>query len=532
MGIVKSFVQQLILSLLLVSACSAQQNICIDSTNQPEELSLALCPSAINKIAAGANIINFYNSQDTGRTWHHGTMSSSYGVWGDPCLLCDTAGNFYFIHLAISAGSWLDRMVCQKSTDGGKTWSDGSFAGLNPPKNQDKPGAAVDFSHSPYRNRIYLSWTQFDKYHSDKVTDSSHILFAYSADAGISWSKPVRLDNNGGDCHDSDNTVEGAVPCVGPSGEVYDSWGGPQGVVFKRSFDGGATWSAKEIKVADAIGGWDYEIGGIDRCDGMPVTACDISNGPHRGTVYVCWSDQRNGTDNTDVWLAKSFDKGQTWSKPQRINTDESGHEQFMHWFTVDPVTGYLYSLFYDRREHEGDTTDVYLAVSSDGGNSFRDFRINDKSFVPTSVDFFGDYIDVAAYNNLVRPMWMQLNNHQLKMFTAIINPGDLDWVLYQPAGPRTGNYSAEEVANNSSIWFRFNVVKKQKVNLSVIDMWGKTVYSIYSNREWDESSDKYSDDISCEYLLDVKKSGLKPGVYAYKLEKKAGNFYKWFLVY
>jgi len=507
-----------------MGACSAQQNICIDSTNQPEEVSLALCPSAINKIALGANIINFYNSQDTGRTWHHGTMTSPYGVWGDPDLLCDTAGNFYFIHLSTSSNGWLDRMVCQKSTDGGKTWNDGSFAGLNVPRNQDKPGAVIDFTHSPYRNRIYLSWTQFDKYESTVPTDSSRILFAYSADAGASWSKAIRLDNNGGNCLDGDSTVEGSVPCVGPEGEVYDAWGGPNGIVFKRSFDGGITWTAHEIKVADIIGGWDYEITGIDRCNGMPVTACDISNGPNRGTIYISWSDQRNGSDNTDIWLVKSTDKGETWSKPKRINTDESGHQNFLTWLTIDPVTGYLYSLFYDRREHDGDTTDVYLAVSSDGGNSFRDFRINEKSFVPTSIDFFGDYIDIAAYNSLVRPVWMQLNNHNLKIFTALINPGDLDWAFYQPAGPRTGNYSGEEIAYNSSIWFQFNLAERQKVSLSLIDMNGKVVYTAYTDKRLKKDTH--------EYLLDIKKAGLKPGVYAYKLDTKTGSIYKPVLVY
>lgn len=512
--------QQLSLACLLVTTCCAQQNICIDSTSAPEEVSLALCPSAINKIAAGANITNFYYSKDTGRTWIHGLMHSPYGVWGDPCLLCDTAGNFYFIHLSTPAnGSWLDRMVCQKSTDGGATWSDGSYAGLNPPKNQDKPGAAVDFTHSPYRNRIYLSWTQFDKYQSTEPTDSSRILFSYSADAGNSWATPVRLDNHGGDCLDGDNTVEGAVPCVGPEGEVYDAWAGPEGISFKKSMDGGKTWQPHATKVAQVIGGWDYDVKGIDRCNGMPITCCDISNSPHRGTIYISWSDQRNGSDNTDIWLVKSADEGETWGTPVRVNDDNSGRQQFMTWFTVDPVTGYLYSLFYDRREHSGDTTDVYLAVSTDGGNNFHNFRINDKSFVPTSSDFFGDYIDVAAYNNLVRPIWMQLNQHRLRIFTALINPGDLNWLLYTPNLPSPDNVSGEEAPDNSSIWFTFNLDDPQKVNLSVVNMWGKKVYTIYKNHPMEDGRH--------EYLLDIKKAHLRPAFMPISLKPKQATFIK-----
>jgi len=508
-----------------VSTSFAQQNICIDSTNAPEELSLALNPAALNKIAAGSNITNFYNSADTGRTWNHGTIKSPYGVYGDPTLTCDTAGNFYFIHLSSPTdGSWLDRMVCQKSTDGGISWSDGSYAGLNHTKNEDKPGVVVDFSHSQYRNHIYLSWTQFDKYESHIPTDSSHILFSRSEDAGISWSDPIRLDNKGGDCLDGDFTDEGAIPCVGPEGELYDTWGGPNGLVFKKSLDGGKTWSANEKKIASIIGGWDYDVTGIDRCNGLPMMCCDLSNGPYRGTIYVSWSDQRNGSSNTDIWLIRSADKGETWTKPMKINDDNSRRQQFMTWLSIDPVTGYLYSLFYDRREHSGDTTDVYLAVSKDGGNNFHNFRINDRSFVPTANDFFGDYVDVAAYNNIVRPMWMQLNKHRLKMYTAIINPGDLDWMLYTPPGPRTENSNCETARENESVWFTFELERPERINLSVVDAQGKMVYSIYNNKLI-----KFG---KHEYLLDAKSAHISPGAYAYKLETSAGEMYQTLLVY
>ncbi len=508
-----------------VTTLSAQKNICIDSTSSPEEVSLALCPSSLNKIAAGANIINFYNSADTGRTWHHGFMKSPYGVYGDPTLICDTAGDFYFIHLSSPRdGSWLDRMVCQKSTDGGITWNGGGFAGLNPKKNQDKPGAVVDFTHSPYRNHIYLSWTQFDKYASRRPTDSSHIFFAQSVDTGHSWTEPIRLDNKGGDCLDGDNTDEGAVPCVGINGEVYVAWAGPNGIVFKKSLDGGKTWTAQEKKIAPVIGGWDYDISGIDRCNGLPMIVCDISNSPYRGTLYLSWSDQRNGSDNTNIWFVKSSDGGDTWSKPMRINNDDSHRQHFMTWLTIDPVTGYLYSLFYDRREHGGDTTDVCLAVSKDGGKNFCNFNINDNWFVPTASEFFGDYVDVAAYNNIIRPMWMQLNKHRLRIYTAIINPGDLDWALYSPPGPAVDNNNCEIAGNNESVWFTFKLENIEKINLSVIDWQGNKVYDIYK--------DYMLKDGEHEYLLDLDKARIKPGVYAYKLETTEGNFYKEILIY
>ena len=68
---------------------------------------------------------------------------------------------------------------------------------------------------------IYVTWTQFDRYGSADPLDSSIILFSRSLYAGQSWSTPIRINKVAGDCIDSDNTVEGAVPAVGPNGEIY-----------------------------------------------------------------------------------------------------------------------------------------------------------------------------------------------------------------------------------------------------------------------------------------------------------------------
>lgn len=509
----------------------SQANILIDSTNAPEETSIAF--SAVNpaNMVAGANIILNYYSHDTGRTWKGGMMKSPYGVWGDPIVISDTAGNFYFFHLSTpSNGHWLDRMVCQKSNDGGKSWSSGTYTGLNGEKNQDKPGIAIDLTKSKYRNRIYLAWTQFDLYHSHAPQDSSRILFSYSSDGAATWSKPQRIDSHAGDCLDGDNTDEGAIPCVGPTGQVYMAWAGPQGLVFNKSIDGGITWMPKEKKITPIIGGWDYEIHGIDRCDGLPITCCDVSNSPYRGTIYVNWSDQRNGTDNANVWLVKSSDGGNNWSKPIRINSDGcrmQARQHFMSWLSVDRFTGYLYTLFYDRRNHEGDTTDVYLAVSKDGGNSFVNFRINDNSFVPTAEDFFGDYICVQSFNNIVRPLWMQLNNHKLSIWTVLLNANDLGWALHQseealPAAATQTPYS--DIKENESLWFTWQQHNDASASMSIVDVFGKTVCNLFNHKLLTAGEQ--------EYILNLAEHPLPPGVYCYQLQSHEGFRYKRFVVY
>ena len=90
------------------------------------------------------------------------------------------------------------------------TWSDGSFTGLNGTKAQDKAWAIFD----ALTKTIYMTWTQFDVYGTSDPNDSSIILFSKSTDFGVTWSTPVRINKLTGDCADSDNTMEGAVPAV------------------------------------------------------------------------------------------------------------------------------------------------------------------------------------------------------------------------------------------------------------------------------------------------------------------------------
>ena len=282
---------------------------------------------------------------------------------------------------------------------------------------------------------IYATWTDFTRYGSENPADSSVVVFARSTDHGETFDPFVRISDKAGDAVDSDNTVEGAVPAVGPGGEVYVAWAGPEGIVFDRSFDAGATWGTDRI-ISDMPGGWDIDISGVYRANGLPITVADISNGPARGNVYVNWVDARNG--DHDVFIARSTDRGETWSAPIRVNDDAvaNGREQFFTWATVDPVTGELVVVFYDRRDHEGDTTSVYLARSVDGGLTFRNERIDSSAFFPTPFVFLGDYNCVAAYNGRIRPIWTRLHNTDLSIHTALV---DATLPVDQTPAPSTG---------------------------------------------------------------------------------------------
>jgi hypothetical protein len=497
-----------VLILACVTASAQFQNVVVGLSDFPNEPSITFNPKDPSYMVAGANTELYYYSQDAGLTWNEGHLTSPYGVWGDPCILVDTAGSFYFFHLSNPSvgGDWLDRIVCQKSADDGQTWNGGSYMGLNGVKDQDKEWTAVDQTN----NHIYATWTEFDSYGSINPGDSSRILFSRSTDAGASWSSPIRINTVSGDCLDMDNTVEGAVPAVGPNGEICVSWAGPAGLVFTKSTDGGLTWPSANVFVSDIPGGWDYAIPGIYRANGLPVTCCDLSNGPHRGTIYINWSDQRNGLTDTDVFLSRSTDGGSTWSAPLRVNDDPPGKQQFFTWMTVDQVTGYLYIVFYDRRNYQNNLTDVYMAVSKDGGETFQNMMVSDTPFNPNSSVFFGDYTNIAAHNNIVRPIWTRLDNYNLSIVTAIVD------TLFAGISPGKENNAPVSLEQNypnpvsTLTHFVFKLRTGSRVTLKVYDFTGKEVASVINNRFLPPG--KYIES------FDISSAGLAPGFYFFSL--------------
>lgn len=410
---------------ILSNAQSPYKNVLISSDDSPNETSIAFNPFDINNMVVGANIDNFYYTFDGGLTWQARTMTSSYGVWGDPCVLADTKGSFYYIHLCNNSGYYYDRLICQKSFDGGITWSDGTFLGANPSQLQDKEWGTIDITYSPFRNNIYVTWTQCGSSSDAAVNspdDSSVIFLSYSTDDGITWSERVRISDMAGNvCSTPGETVLGAAPCVGLNGEVYAAWSSINGLMLDKSTDGGNTWLRNDIKISDFPGGFRFTVPGIYRCYSFPSLACDYSYSSYRGSVYINWTDQRNGENNTDVWLSRSTDEGTTWSSPIKVNDDLGEKQQFFTWMTVDQSTGIIYVVFYDRRNYDDDRTDVYLASSTDGGSTFINERISESPYFPLSSTFMGDYINIAASNGTVRPVWTRVDSTKTSIWTAII---------------------------------------------------------------------------------------------------------------
>lgn len=391
--------------------------------NSPNEVSIAIDPKNPQHMVAAANLTNVYHSKDGGLTWTEKNFKSSYGAYGDPVVIADGFGNFYLAHLALSRTvekgkgfyAALDRIVIQKSIDGGETWSDGSACGYNPGKMQDKPWLSAD-----KQGNIHVTWTEFDQYESKNPKDRSRIRFSKSTDGGLTFSEAITISDTTGDCLDDDNTLEGATTAIGANGEIYAAWAGFGLIYLDISIDGGKTWGRDSI-VAFQQGGWSHQIPGFFRSNGMPFIKTDKA-----GRLYLLFGEQRHASALYDQMIGITFQLRMAEGNGQwKLLLILPG---VMPNFCVDQITDKWYVHYYMPHTEvchgkAGSSHFFTTAVVSPAFNKIDRQQISGVFALPPSRVFFGDYIDIAAYNNRVRPIWMQPDTNQMACFTSMTIP-------------------------------------------------------------------------------------------------------------
>ena len=144
--------------------------------------------------------------------------------------------------------------------------------------------------------------------------DSDRIFFSRTTDRGATWSERTRVDDRGGDCLDSSNTLEGATTAVTRNGEICIAWCGRDTIYFDRSLDGGRTFG-HDRAIELQPGGWNFKVPGIFRANGFPMLSSDMNPAsPFYGRLYIMWSDQRRGV--TDVRIVRPYDRLSVRSPP------------------------------------------------------------------------------------------------------------------------------------------------------------------------------------------------------------------------
>jgi hypothetical protein len=267
---------------------------------------------------------------------------------------------------------------------------------------------------------VWLSWgveTVLDPEAVGPEQSRTTPAVSVSDDGGRTWTPMVFTDTEGRIGQFEGRNWGASRPLVDADGRVH---------MFNRerttktiydwvSEDHGATWSERVPVVSglDNTGG----SGGYWR-NTNPDPGVDRSGGPDHGSIYVTWSDTRNG--DRDVFVVASRDGGATWSEPLRVHSDPvgNGHDQFYPYLVVEPRNGGVNVMFMDRRnDTEGATWSVpYIARSTDGGRTFVDLPLGGE---PTNTDWvtngppqssalasYGDYHGITYTSDGVLPVW------------------------------------------------------------------------------------------------------------------------------
>lgn len=331
-----------------------------DTAGAPQnETAIAVDPNNPNRIVAAANdyvtrtwnctlngtpcsalgdgYSGTYFSNNGGQTWccssnldgsSQGTLipgvdrlsGGQYDAGGDPALAFDSRGTVYYAGLGFDRTAPPNTVAVNRGTfdSAGKlSWSQPTFINqtTSPSTLNDKEWIAADhYATSPFRDRVYVSFTRFIFNPHNGAFVQAPIFLAYSSDGGHTFSAPQNIGGNV--LYD-----QGSRPVVGPDGTVYVFFEGStrlaqlDSTYVVKSTDGGKTFS-KPVAIS-TLNDITPPTDTVFRVNSFP--AADIN--PVNGDLYAAWSTEEfdaNGHHAAAVFSV-SHDGGASWSAPALI---------------------------------------------------------------------------------------------------------------------------------------------------------------------------------------------------------------------
>jgi hypothetical protein len=372
---------------------------------------------------------------------------------GDPVVVCSDARHFAYASLLSQVNfdaqgnliQALSGITVSRSSNSGLAWSnpapavtkDANFHFL------DKEWMAID-PRNP--QNLYITYTDFGAFGSDPNCHD-HIIpgsgaggpdvrieMVASKDGGGTWSEPILIDEV---CNLAlEQNLSGTQVAVGPQGQVYVVYSAIDGksveVRLRRSADGGASF-ASTVVVAEGTAASVLGFNNLQanfRTNAFSSLTVDHSAGPHRGALYLVWTDASlhqvhdflgdlfGDPDYSfgDIVLSTSNDQGATWSTPRLVSPTPAsfsgaGRDQFMGGVSVD-TNGTVAVCYSDRRNDPNNfTIDHFCSLSRDQGTTFQDVRETLSSWTPTratdaflNFSYMGDYDGVSSDATGVNP--------------------------------------------------------------------------------------------------------------------------------
>jgi hypothetical protein len=380
------------------SQANNEESIAVDPMN-PSHL-----VASDNNYIRGDGTCGAYFSLNGGRNWNDVTTPNGFTTgpsggaprqyWqagGDTSVAWDTRGNSYLSCQLFNRGSGTSQNPDQSSAfvvfrSTGNNGASFNFPGrysivfFDPTGTsgvlEDKALMTIDDNtSSPYRDRIYVTWTNY------AADGSAYIYEVHSDDYGESFSSPVLVSANSTDCT---NPIGGAPngncnqnqfsdPFVGPDGDLYvafDNFNVPMPinggtspadnhfqVLLAKSADGGQSFSAP-VKVSNY-----YD---LPDCDTYQGAGAD----PFRSCV------PEKGSSTKSVFRATNYPSGQVDPRnPNRVEVTFGSYvNQDSNESNGCTPTGFapnLDPLYTGVKTAGACNNKILVSVSKDGGSTF-----------------------------------------------------------------------------------------------------------------------------------------------------------------
>ncbi len=409
---------------------SVTTDISNDTADQ-DEASIAICRTNPQLIVAGANDLwaalgqsmPAYVSTDAGHSWttYRLPIANDLGcqAYGDPMIVCDDKGTFYYSFLLNSAenihtSGMLSDLIVAHSTDG-IHWILGNPVVGNTKfgfSEEDKETIAVDRDpYSPYYGRLYIAWMHY----SGSASYLDKRMIAYSDDKGMTWSKPMVM-----------NTTYGyfSLLRVGRGGTVFFASSHRDSITARGtnhammvSHDGGSTFTEHVIAPFTNYpqGSYINQLKGSIKA--FPYINFDVD--PSNNTVYAVYGSYQGsfqGPGYAEQFLVTSSDEGTTWSSPFQIGSQNLlNSDHFQPWVTFDPVIDRARVSLYSSEEDASNllTRMVAFDLSSPRTPQPLGTDLFDPSIIIGTGQhrpFIGDYTGGDAYNGTFAAAWTQAN--------------------------------------------------------------------------------------------------------------------------